>query len=79
MDQDEQKRLAAREHLKAALRIRGTSMAQVAREIGVSQPWMSLVVKGVYRSETVERALADALGTTPEKLFADLEKGGTSK
>lgn len=63
--------LDAHERVKAELRIRGTSLAQVSRELGVSDSWLTLVGKGFYRSKRIEKALADALGTTPEKLYPE--------
>lgn len=68
--------LDAHERLKAELRIRGTSLAQLARDLGVSDTSLSLVGKGYHRSARIERALAEALGTTPEALFPDRYQGG---
>lgn len=57
------------ERLKAELRIRGTSLAQISRELGVSDTLLTLVGKGSHRSRRIERALAEAVGSTPEALF----------
>ena len=59
------------ERLKAELRIRGTSLAKISRDLGISGTSMSLVGLGKHRSKRVERAIAEALGTTPEQLYPD--------
>lgn len=63
--------LDAHERLKAELRIRGTSLAQISRDLGVSDSALTLVGKGFHRSLRIERALADAVGSTPQALFPD--------
>ncbi len=68
--------LDAHERLKAELRIRGTSLARVARDLGVSDAALTLVGKGCNRSRRIEKALAGAVGTTPEALFPDRYQGG---
>ena len=60
---------ASHQMLKAALQIRGTSLAQLSRELGVSAAALTLVGQGKMRSATIEKALAEAAGTTPEKLW----------
>ena len=62
------------ERLKAELRIRGTSLAQIARDLGVSETSMSLVGRGKHRSRRIERAIAEALGTSPEELYPERYK-----
>lgn len=62
---------AKHEFLKTALRLHGTSMAEVARQLGVTHTTVSLVSKGKNRSRRVEMALASSIGTTPEVLFPD--------
>ena len=57
------------ERLKAELRIRGTSLAQIGRALGVSATSVSLVGLGKHRSKRIERAIAEALGTTAEELY----------
>lgn len=69
MRQPSRQDLAAHERLKAELRIRGTSLAQIARDLAVSDASVTLVGKGFQRSARIERALAQAVGTTPEALF----------
>lgn len=76
MRQPSKKSLDAHERLKAELRIRGTSLAQISRDLGVTDSALSLVGKGFHRSRRIEKALADAVGTTPEALFPDRYLGG---
>ena len=66
---------ASHERLKAELRIRGTSLAQIARDLGVTNTTVSLVALGKQRSQRVERALADAMTTTPADLFPERYAG----
>ena len=63
--------LVAHERLKAELRIRGTSLAKVARQLGVTDSALTLVGKRMCRSDRIERALAEALDMTPDELFPD--------
>ncbi len=62
---------ARHERLKFELRLRGQSLASVARQLDVTQSTVSMVSKGKNRSRRIERALANALETTPEQLFPD--------
>jgi len=57
--------------IKYALNMRGSSLAQVANFLGLSQSTVTQVSQGRGRSRRVESALASALGTTPEQLFPD--------
>ncbi len=68
--------LDAHERMKAELRIRGTSLAQLARDLRVTDSALTLVGKRMCRSQKIEKALADALGVAPEALFPDLKEGG---
>ncbi|WP_299695242.1 helix-turn-helix domain-containing protein [uncultured Tateyamaria sp.] len=61
------------------LRVRGSSMAQLARDLGVTQGSLSLISRGLHRSKRLEREIAAALNTTPEALFADRYPSETSK
>ena len=63
--------LLLHEKNKAELRIRGTSLAKLARELGVSGTSMSLVSMGKHRSKRIEIAIANALGQSPEKLWPE--------
>ena len=75
MRQPSKQSLDAHERLKAELRIRGTSLAQISRELGVTDSALSLVGKGFHRSRRIEKALADAVDSTPEALFPDRYPG----
>lgn len=68
--------LDAHERLRAELHIRGTSLARIARELGVSDAALTLVGKGGNLSRRIEKALARAVGITPEALFPDRYQGG---
>ena len=59
------------ERLKMELRLRGKSIASVARELDVFRSSVTLVSQGLRRSEKIERALAEAIGLTPQELFPD--------
>ena len=68
--------LSRREAIKARLRSRGTSLAQLGRDINRSASTVSSVLAGA-RSRVVEEALAAQLETTVEELFPERkhEKG----
>ncbi len=68
--------LDAHERLKAELRIQGTSLAQISRELGVSDFALTLVGKRMCRSQRIEEALALAVGASPEDLFPDFRREG---
>ena len=70
-DMDARQAFETHQRLKAELRIRGTSLAQIARDLGVSGTSMSLVGLGKHRSRRIERAIAQALDTDPEQLWPD--------
>lgn len=70
MRQPSRQDLAAHDRLKAELRIRGNSLAQIARDLAVSYASVTPVGKGFQRSSRIERALAEAVGMTPEALFS---------
>ncbi|WP_243721948.1 helix-turn-helix domain-containing protein [Meridianimarinicoccus aquatilis] len=53
------------------LRLRGKSIASVARELEVLRSTVTLVSQGLRRSSKIEKALADAVETTPAELFPD--------
>ena len=58
-------------HIKHALNLKGSSLADIARTLNISQGSVSQVSIGRSRSKRVESALASALETTPEQLFPD--------
>lgn len=59
------------ERLKYQLRLTGSSMAKIARSLGVSQSSVTVVSQGYRRSRRIEAEIARQLGTSAEKLFAD--------
>lgn len=70
---------AAHEHLKMELRLRGTSMSEIAQSMGVGPGSVTAVSQGRRRWQRIEKALATALDTTPAKLFPDRYKEGENK
>lgn len=54
--------LKRHEMIKMELRLRGSSMAAVARQLGVSQSAVALVSKGTMKSQRIADALASAIG-----------------
>ena len=63
--------LSRHELVKFQLRQRHSSLAHIAREIGVSAGTVTAVSQGYRRSRRVELALAAALGMTPEDLYPE--------
>lgn len=61
------------EDVKASIRKRGSSLAQIGRELGVSVQAVSAVLHGVTRSERIEEALAKASGY-PLELIRELTR-----
>jgi lambda repressor-like predicted transcriptional regulator len=59
-----------REYIKYQLRLRGTSLSQVGREIGVTTVTMSQVCLGIRTSERVWLELAHRLDVSTETLKA---------
>lgn len=49
------------EHIKMQLRVRGSSLAAIAREVGVGKSTVTMVSQGRRRSERVEAAIATKL------------------
>jgi len=58
------------EDIKANLRKLHSSMAEIARELGVSRATVGSVVKGM-RSRRIERAIANKLGKTLHEVFPE--------
>ncbi|MBU1279422.1 MAG: helix-turn-helix domain-containing protein [Alphaproteobacteria bacterium] len=67
--------LEKHELVKFLLRKKSNSLAQISRDLGISPGSVTAVCQGVRRSRRVEKALADALDTTPEELFPDRNIG----
>lgn len=63
------------ERIKAQLRENGSSMYAIARQLDVQPSTVTIVSQGLRRSRRIEAAIASALNTTPEVLFADRYAG----
>lgn len=63
--------LTRTEAIKARLRSQGTSLSQIARDLGLKPSTISTVVAGSARSQKVEQALAEALDMTASQLFPE--------
>lgn len=71
MSKVDQDVFASHERLKMELRLKGSSLAAIARQVGVSRTTVSLVGLRKIRVPRVERALAAAVGKSVEELFGD--------
>lgn len=58
-----------REELKARLRLSGSSLAEVARELGITKQTVNTVVSGRSRSRRIEEAIAQKLGMSLEEVW----------
>lgn len=63
--------LERHEIIKMRLRLAGSSLAQIARELGVAPTTVTTVSQGYRRSRRIERAIAHALCVQPESLWSD--------
>lgn len=63
--------LQRHEFLKLQLRLKGSSLAQVAKSLGVLQSSVTVVSQGYRRSQRIEAAIANQLGTSPQALFPE--------
>lgn len=64
---------AERQHqrIKASLRLRGTSLSAVARDLDVNAATVTIVSQGHRRSKRIEAAIARALGLAPHEIWPD--------
>ncbi len=53
------------------LRLAGSSLAEVARELGVAGTTVTSVSQGYRRSRRIESAIADKLGVVASSLWSD--------
>ena len=53
------------------LRVAGSSLSQIARELGVQPTTVTAVSQGMRRSRRIEDKIATVLATSPEKLWPD--------
>lgn len=63
--------LRQHERVKAGLRLHGSSLAIIARELGVAPTTVSIVSQGYRRSRRIEAAIASALGLQPEAVWPE--------
>ncbi|MEN8720210.1 MULTISPECIES: helix-turn-helix domain-containing protein [Pseudomonadota] len=63
--------LEQHERIKMRLRVAGSSLAEVARELGVAGTSVTSVSQGYRRSRRIESAIADKLGVVPSSLWPD--------
>jgi Predicted transcriptional regulator len=63
--------LQQHERIKMRLRLAGTSLADVARELGVTSTTVTSVSQGLRRSRRIETLIAAKLQTTPQRLWPD--------
>lgn len=59
-----------REQVKKALRDAGTSMYRIAKELGVTQTTVGMVVRGHVKSRRIEDHIAAILKKRPEEIWA---------
>ncbi|MDH2328998.1 helix-turn-helix domain-containing protein [Cereibacter sp. SYSU M97828] len=57
------------DEIKARLRKAGSGISAIARELGITPGSVTVVSQGYRRSQKVQRAIADKLGTTPEVIW----------
>lgn len=68
--------IAKHERLKCELRLKGSSLAQLSRELGLSISSVSTVSQGYRRSERIQKAIAKKLGTTPQEIWPERYQTG---
>lgn len=59
------------ERIKMQLRLHGSSLADVARELSVARTSVTSVSQGTHRSRRIEAAIAGKLGQSPEQLWPE--------
>lgn len=66
-------RTARQQHecIKMRLRLAGSSLAQIARELDLAPTSVTSVCQGLRRSRRVENAIADKLATSPGRLWPE--------
>lgn len=69
--------LEQHERIKMRLRIAGSSLAEVARELAVAGTTVTSVSQGYRRSRRIEMAIASKLGVSPVDLWPDRYPGGS--
>lgn len=59
------------QRIRAALSLKGITLSSIAKELNVAPATITVVSKGYRRSQRIERAIADALGSTPAQIWPD--------
>jgi len=59
------------EHIKMRLRLAGSSLANIARELAVAPTTVTIVSKGARCSHRIEAAIAAKLGECPSALWPE--------
>lgn len=57
------------ERIKCRLRLKGSSLAQIARDLNVTPTTVTIVSQGFRRSRRIESAIALRLGVTVDQLW----------
>lgn len=57
------------EQIKAELRIAGTTSAQIARNMGLRQTTVSMVIHGKSQSARVKKVISEILGKPVESIW----------
>lgn len=60
--------------IRALLLMKDITCASLARELGVSRTWISLVVNGHQKSSRIRKAIAHRLGKNIKELWPDARK-----
>lgn len=55
--------------VKSLMMLKGLRSKDIAKDLGVTETWVSLVLNGRRRSPRVRQAFADALGMNVEELW----------
>ena len=63
--------LRQHERIKMRLRLKGSSLAQIARELGLAPTTVTIVSQGFRRSRRIEAAIAARLGVAPARLWPE--------
>ncbi len=77
MNEREKRLFAAHENLKMQLRLKGTSLAAIARSLDVSRTTMSLVGLRKLSVPRIEKEIAKTLNKPISELFEPIQKEET--
>ena len=66
------------ERIKMRLRMAGSSLSKIARELEVQPTTVTVVSQGLRRSKRIEEKIAEALSTRPEKLWPERYPSGAN-